>query len=118
MLGSKLLLDPDGNVVVATAEGAEVLRDEHGYTDAPAGAESLPAPAPSDPGPGDGPGVPPKDDPQGPDNHDEPKVADPAAPRGNASRDAWVAYAEQVGLQVADDDSREDIKAAVAALEG
>lgn len=116
MLGSVDLIDPDGNTVSASPEGAKVLR-EKGYTDAPEAVDPSPVPASSDPGPGDGPYVPPIHDPDGPDDPDEPKVQDPAAPRGNASRDTWATYAEQIGLQVADEDSREDIKAAVAALE-
>jgi hypothetical protein len=115
MLGTVQLHDPDGNAVYASPEAAKVLRDR-GYTDGP-DAEDLPDPAPSDPGPGNSPGVPPIHDPNGPDAPVEPQVKDPAAPRGNASRADWAAYAEQIGLQVIDDDSREDIRAAVAQLE-
>ncbi len=42
---------------------------------------------------------------------DEPSVLE--APAGNASRDKWAAYAEQEGVEVEDDMTRDDIKAAV-----
>lgn len=37
------------------------------------------------------------------------------APRGNASRDEWAAYADQLDVQYEPDAKRDDIKAAVAA---
>ncbi len=36
-------------------------------------------------------------------------------PRGNASRDAWTAYANDQGVEVSDDMTRDDIVAAVDA---
>lgn len=33
-------------------------------------------------------------------------------PKGNASRETWAAYAETVGVEVADDDTRDDIREA------
>lgn len=41
--------------------------------------------------------------------------ADDGAPRGNASRDEWAAYAATLGVEVAEDAKRDDIKAAIAA---
>lgn len=112
MIDTVELQDPDGKTVYASKAGAAVLRDEHGYTDAPPSAPSDPAPAP------EGPSDPPADDqPADPPADGEPEVKDPAAPRGNASRADWAAYAEQLGLPVGEDDSREDIKAALADLE-
>jgi hypothetical protein len=32
------------------------------------------------------------------------------APAGNATRDAWAAYAQSLGIEVLEDDKREDIK--------
>ena len=40
---------------------------------------------------------------------------DPAEPRGNATRDAWAEYADSLGVEYAEDDKREDIKAAITA---
>lgn len=37
------------------------------------------------------------------------------APRGNASRDEWAAYADSKGVQYDEDAKREDIKAAIEA---
>lgn len=42
---------------------------------------------------------------------DEPTTLE--APAGNASREKWAAYAEQEGVEVEDDMTRDDIKAAV-----
>jgi len=38
-----------------------------------------------------------------------------ARPRGNASRAAWAAYADAVGVEYGEDATRNEIKAAVAA---
>lgn len=38
----------------------------------------------------------------------------PAAPRGNAAREKWVAHAEALGFEVPEDATREDIKTLVA----
>lgn len=39
------------------------------------------------------------------------------SPKGNASREAWAEYADTLGVEYADDASRDDIKAAVAATQ-
>lgn len=39
------------------------------------------------------------------------------APRGNASRDEWAAYADSKGVAYDDDAKREDIKAAIEAAD-
>lgn len=92
------VISPDGDQSTCSREAARSLTGK-GWTVIGDG----PAPRPTGSSAGEDP--------------DEPKVQDPAAPRGNASRDTWAAYAEQIGLQVADEDSREDIKSAVAELE-
>lgn len=52
--------------------------------------------------------------PKNPDPPKEPKAPEPPARSGPGSGvDAWRAYAEQIGLEVADDASRDDIIAAV-----
>ncbi len=44
----------------------------------------------------------------------EPEV--PSAPHGNASTEAWAAYAVSLGVEVPDGATRDDIKALIAAL--
>jgi len=46
---------------------------------------------------------------------DEPADEQDARPKGNASREAWAEYAKSKGVDVADADNRDDIKAAVEA---
>lgn len=75
---------PDGAVV-----GEHLIADQEGATSDPADDET---------------------DEQGEDGGDE--VPD-GAPRGNASRAAWASYATAKGVEVSDEMSREDIKAAV-----
>lgn len=41
--------------------------------------------------------------------------AEPAPPKGNASRASWAAYADAVGVEYGEDATRNEIKAAVAA---
>lgn len=48
------------------------------------------------------------------DYYDEVRVELPE-PKGNASRDEWAAYAAQVGVEVSDDASRNEIRDAVKA---
>lgn len=45
------------------------------------------------------------------------KGAGDGAPKGNASRDAWAKYADAKGVEYVEDATRDDIKAAVAAVE-
>ena len=42
---------------------------------------------------------------------------DEARPAGNASRDVWADYARSLGLEISEDDKREDIKDRVEQLE-
>lgn len=53
----------------------------------------------------------PDDDPKGDAGDEVPE----GAPRGNASRAAWASYATAHGVEVSDEMSREDIKAALSA---
>lgn len=46
----------------------------------------------------------------------DPTTTPPVPPRGNESRDKWAEYAKGRGVNVAEDASRDAIKAAVAAL--
>lgn len=45
------------------------------------------------------------------------ETSDPERPKGNAGRPAWAAYAESIGLEIVDGQSRDDIRAAVEAHE-
>lgn len=52
-----------------------------------------------------------------PSKGEAPIPAADAAPRGNASREEWAAYAAFRGVAVSDDAKRDEIKAAIAAVE-
>lgn len=45
-----------------------------------------------------------------------PPVPEVAAPKGNASREAWAAYADTVGVAYPDEAKRDEIKTLVGAL--
>lgn len=45
------------------------------------------------------------------------KDAGDGAPKGNASREVWAEYADTLGVEYEADASRDDIRAAVAAVE-
>lgn len=47
----------------------------------------------------------------------EPKSAEGGVPKGNASREAWAAHAESLGVEFAPEATREEIKAAVEAAQ-
>jgi hypothetical protein len=100
------LTSPDGEAVYASPDGAAALVEQCGYR----WPDEIPAPVEPEPT-GDGP------------DRDTTTAPGPPAggsddrPKGNASRSDWADYAMTRGLDVAADQTRDDIRAAVEALD-